>query len=66
MGFCFLLHPLPTREFGILYSLLTRSIRPPLDSVGFTLLYRLVLRSLLDAIYSAIGIYSHVLMTLQH
>ena len=34
----------------------TRSFRPLLDSVGLTLLYRLVVSSLLDAVYSATGI----------
>jgi hypothetical protein len=56
MSLRFLLHPLSSREFYLPYGWLTRDIRPSLDSVGFTLLYHLVLRSLLDAIYSVIGI----------
>jgi hypothetical protein len=52
----FLIHPLPSREFGRRYLGLTGSIRPLLDSVGFTLLYRLVVCSSLDAVSSAMGI----------
>ncbi|CBN56335.1 hypothetical protein OSCI_2990024 [Kamptonema sp. PCC 6506] len=37
----------------------TRSFRPLLDSVGLTLLYRLVLCSQLGVIYSAMGLCSH-------
>ena len=47
---------MPSREFGRRYLGLTRSIRPLLDFVGFTLLYRLVVCYSLDAVYSAIGI----------
>ena len=52
----FLIHPLPSREFGRRYLGLTRSIRPLLGSVGFTLLYRLVVCSSVDAVSSAMGI----------
>jgi hypothetical protein len=52
----FLLHPLPPRDFGLRYLRLTNRIRLLLDSVGFTLLYRLVVCSPLDAVYSAIGV----------
>jgi hypothetical protein len=54
--FRFFIHPLPSRDFGLCYLGLTRGIRPPLDSVGFTLLYRLVLCSLLGAVSSAVEI----------
>ena len=47
---------IPSRDFGLRYLGLTRGIRPPLDSVGFILLYRLVLRSLLGAVSSAVEI----------
>ena len=56
----FFFHPLPSREFGLCCLGLTKSIRPLLDSVGLTLLYRLVVCSLLGAIYSA----TEVLFTL--
>ncbi len=56
MNFRFLLHPLPSREFCFPCGWLSNSIRPLLDSVGFTLLYRLMLRSLLDAICSTEGV----------
>ena len=52
----FLLHPLPSREFCLRCLGLTKSIRPLLDSVGFTLLYRLVVCSLLDAVFFAMGV----------
>jgi hypothetical protein len=52
----FFIHPLPSKEFGLCYLGLTRSIRPLLDSVGLTLLYHLVLHSLLDAVYSAMEV----------
>jgi len=52
----FLIHPLPSREFGRRYLGLTGSIRPLLDSVGFTLLRRLVVCSSLDAVSSAMGV----------
>lgn len=56
MGIRFLLHPLPSREFCPRYLGLTRNIRPFLDFVGFTLLYRLVVCSLLDVVFSAVGL----------
>lgn len=57
VSICFFIHPLPSREFSRCYLGLTRSIRPLLlDSVGFTLLCRLVVCYSLDAVYSAIGI----------
>ena len=52
----FLIHPLSSREFGLCCLGLTKSIRPLLDSVGFTLLYRLVVCPHLDAVYSTTGI----------
>ena len=52
----FLIHPLPFREFDRRYLGLTGSIRPLLDSVGFTLLRRLVVCSSLDAVSSAMGV----------
>ncbi len=55
-GICFFSHPLPSKEFSLCYLGLTRSIRPLLDSVGFTLLYRLVVCSLLGAVFSAVDI----------
>ena len=52
----FLLHPLPSRDFRPCGLRPTRSYRPLLDSVGLTLLYRLVFCSLLGVIYSAVGL----------
>ena len=52
----FFFHPLPSKEFGLCCLRLTKSIRPLLDSVGFTLLYRLVVCPLLGAIYSAMEV----------
>ena len=55
-GVRFFFHPLPPKEFGLCCLGLTKSIRPLLDSVGLTLLYRLVVCPLLGAIYSAMEI----------
>lgn len=55
----FFLHPLPSREFCLCCLRPTKSYRPLLDSVGLTLLCRLVFQSLLGAIYSAVEICSH-------
>lgn len=52
----FFIHPLPSRKFGRRYLGLTRSIRPLLDSVGFTLLYRLAFFSSLGAAFLAVEI----------
>lgn len=41
-GVRFFSHPLPSRGFCLCYLRLTKSNRPLLDSVGLTLLYRLV------------------------
>lgn len=49
----FFFHPLPSRDFYLCYLGLTKSNRPLLDSVGFTLLYRLVVCPRVGAIYSA-------------
>ncbi|MDZ8089724.1 MAG: hypothetical protein RMY16_29850 [Nostoc sp. DedQUE12b] len=55
-GVRFFFHPLPSREFGLCCLGLTKIIRPLLDPVGLTLLYRLVVYSLLDAVFSAVDI----------
>ncbi len=52
----FFFHPLPSREFRLCYLRPTKSNRPLLDSVGLTLLYRLVFYPLLGAIYSAMEV----------
>lgn len=52
----FFFHPLPTREFRLCYLRPTKSYRPLLDSVGLTLLCRLVFQSPLGAIFSAVEI----------
>jgi hypothetical protein len=52
----FFFHPLPSRDFGLCCLGLTKSIRPLLDSLRLTLLYRLVFCSLLGVIYSAVGL----------
>ncbi len=52
----FFFHPLPSRGFGLCCLGLTKSVRPLLDSVGLTLLRRLVVCSLLGTIYPAMGI----------
>jgi hypothetical protein len=51
----FFFHPLPSKEFGLCCLGLTKSIRPLLDSVGLTLLYRLVVCFPLGGIYPAMG-----------
>jgi len=52
----FFFHPLSYKEFSLCYLGLTKSPRPLLDSVGLTLLYRLVFQSPLGAIYSAVEV----------
>lgn len=54
--FRFFSHPLPSKGFSLCCLGLTKSIRFLLDSVGFTLLYRLVICPLLGAIYSAMEV----------
>ena len=54
--FRFFSYPLPSKGFRLCYLGLTKSIRLLLDSVGFTLLYRLVVCPLLSAIYSAMEV----------
>lgn len=51
----FFFHPLPSKEFGLCCLGLTKSIRPLLDFVGLTLLYRLVVCFPLGGIYPAMG-----------
>ncbi len=51
----FFFHPLPSKEFGLCCLGLTKSIRPLLDSVGLTLLYRLVVCFPLGSIYPTMG-----------
>lgn len=53
---CFFFHPLPSREFRLCYLRPTKSNRPLLDSVGLTLLRRLVFQFPLGAIFSAVEI----------
>ena len=53
-GIRFLFHPLPSREFCLCCLGLTKIIRPLLDSVGFTLLCRLVVFFPLGAVFSAV------------
>jgi len=55
-GIRFLLHPLPSKGFCLRYLGLTRSNRPLLDLVGLTLLYSLVVCSLVGVVFSAMGI----------
>ena len=55
-GVRFFFPPLPPREFCLCYLGLTKSIRPLLDSVGLTLLYRLVVCPFLDAICFAMEV----------
>jgi hypothetical protein len=57
----FFFHPLPSKEFGLCYLGLTKSIRLLLDSVGLTLLCRLVLYPTLGAIYSAVEMRVHTI-----
>jgi len=52
----FFFHPLPSWDFYLSYLWLTIGVRPPIDLVGFALLYRLVVCSLLGTIYSAMGV----------
>ncbi|HEY9692864.1 MAG TPA: hypothetical protein V6D15_11695 [Oculatellaceae cyanobacterium] len=52
----FFFHPLSSREFRPCCLRPTRSYRLLLDSVGLTLLYRLVFQSALGAIYSAVEV----------
>jgi hypothetical protein len=49
-------HPLPPRDFRLCCLRPTKSNRPLLDSVGFTLLCRLVFLSPLGATYSAVEV----------
>ena len=52
----FFFHPLPFRDFCLCCLRLTKIIRQILDSIGLTLLYRLVLSLSLGAIYSAMEV----------
>ncbi len=55
-AFAFLSILYPPESSVFVASDLLEVFRPLLDSVGFTLLYRLVVRSLLDAVFSATGV----------
>lgn len=55
----FFLHPLPSREFRPCYLRPTKSNRPLSDSVGLTLLSRLVFQLSLGAIFSAVESFVH-------
>jgi hypothetical protein len=55
----FFLHPLSTKDFRLCCLRPTKSYRPLLDSVGLTLLCRLVFQSPLGAIFCAVAIRSH-------
>lgn len=52
----FFFHPLPSRDFRPCYLRPTKSYRPLLDSVGLTLLCRLVFQFSLGTIYSAVEV----------
>lgn len=55
----FFSHPLPSKGLCLRCLRPTRSNRPLLDLVGFTLLYRIVVCSSLGAVYPAVVFCSH-------